>query len=99
MFGGKIQEIYEKYGLKCVYPPVFLIFFLFNFISSFGMSYPAMDPNELCVIAVSQFFTGKNWAGVMVSVDYYYGFLQGLLYTPVMLIFKTLRRSTWLLRR
>lgn len=88
MFGGKIQEIYEKYGLKCVYPPVFLIFFLFNFISSFGMSYPAMDPNELCVIAVSQFFTGKNWAGVMVSVDYYYGFLQGLLYTPVMLIFK-----------
>lgn len=87
MLGGKVQEIYEKYGLKCVYPPIFLLFFLFNFISSFGMSYPAMDPNELCVIAVSQFFTGNSWAGVMVSVNYYYGFLQGLIYAPVMLIF------------
>ncbi len=88
MFGGKLQEIYEKYGLKCVYPPVYVLFFLFNFLASFGMSYPAMDPNELGVIAVSQFLTGKNWAGIMVSVDYYYGFLQGALYVPVMLIFR-----------
>ncbi len=87
MFGGKIHELYEKYGLKCVYPPVFILFFLFNFLSSLGMTYPAMDPNELGVIAVAQFFTGKSWAGIMVSVDYYYGFVQALLYTPVMLIF------------
>ena len=88
MFGGKIQEIYEKYGLKCVYPPIYLLFFLFNFLSSFGMNYPATDPNELGVIAVAHFFTGKSWAGIMVSVNYYYGFLQGLLYTPAVLIFR-----------
>lgn len=87
MFGGKIQEIYEKYGLKCVYPLIFLLCFFFNFISSFGMTYPAMDPNELGVIAVAQYFAGKSWAGIMVSVDYYYGFLQGLIYTPIMLLF------------
>ncbi len=88
MFGGKIQEIYEKYGLKCVYPPIFILSFLFNFLSSLGMSYPAMDPNELGVIAVAHFLTGKSWAGIMVSVDYYYGFLQGALYIPAVLIFK-----------
>lgn len=87
MFGGKIQEFYEKYGLRCVYPPLFIFSFLFNILASIGMDYPAMDPNELGVIAVSQFFAGKSWAGIMVSVDYYYGFLQGLIYTPVMLLF------------
>ncbi len=87
MFGGKIQEVYEKYGLKFVYPFVYIAFFIFNYLSSFGLDYPAMDPNELGVIAVSQFMTGKSWAGVMVSVDYYYGFLQAVLYVPVMLIF------------
>lgn len=89
LFGGKIQEIYEKYGLKCVYPPIYLLCFLFNFITSVGMTYPAMDPNELGVIAVAQYFAGKSWAGIMVSVDYYYGFLQGLIYTPVMLLFNS----------
>ncbi len=87
MFGGKLRDIYEKYGVKSVYPIIYIIFFLINFLSTLGMTYPATDPNELCVIAVSQFFTGKSWAGVMCSVDYYYGFLQGIIYTPIMLIF------------
>ena len=87
MLGGKLKDIYEKYGVKSVYPVIYIVFFLVNFLSTLGMTYPATDPNELCVIAVSQFFTGKNWAGVMCSVDYYYGFLQGIIYTPVMLIF------------
>ncbi len=88
MLGGKLRDIYEKYGVKSVYPVIYVMFFLTNFLSSLGMTYPATDPNELCVIAVSQFFTGKNWAGVMCSVDYFYGFLQGIIYTPVMLIFR-----------
>jgi len=89
MLGGKLKDIYEKYGVKSVYPVIYILFFLVNFLSTLGMTYPATDPNELCVIAVSQFFTGKNWAGVMCSVDYYYGFLQGIIYTPVMLIFNS----------
>ncbi|MBR5089041.1 MAG: hypothetical protein IK093_06400 [Ruminiclostridium sp.] len=51
------------------------------------MTYPAVDPNELSVIAVADFFAGRTWTGVMVSVDYYYGFLQGLIYTPVVMLF------------
>ncbi len=51
------------------------------------MSYPAVDPNELSVIAVADFFAGRSWTGVMVSVDYYYGFLQGMIYTPVVILF------------
>ena len=87
MLGGKISEIYEKYGLKCVYPLIYILFFLLNFLTSLGMSYPATDPNELSIIAVAQYFAGKNWAGVMCSVDYYYGFIQGLIYSPVMFVF------------
>lgn len=89
MLGGKISEIYEKYGVKCIYPIIYIFFFLINFLSSLGMSYPATDPNELSVIASAQYFAGKSWAGVMCSVDYYYGFIQGLIYTPIMLIVKS----------
>ena len=89
MLGGKLRDIYDKYGVKSVYPIIYLLFFLGNFLPNIGMTYPATDPNELCVISVSQFFTGKSWAGVMCSVDYYYGFLQGIIYTPIMLIFRS----------
>ena len=89
MLGGKLRDIYDKYGVKSVYPIIYLLFFIGNFLPNIGMTYPATDPNELCVIAVSQFFTGKSWAGVMCSVDYYYGFLQGIIYTPIMLIFRS----------
>lgn len=64
------------------------MFFILNIIGGLGMSFPAVDPNELSVIAVADLFAGRSWAGVMVSVDYYYGFLQGLIYTPVILIFE-----------
>ncbi len=50
------------------------------------MKLPATDPNELSVIAISDYFIGRSWAGIMVSVDYYYGFLQGLIYVPIMLV-------------
>ena len=89
MLGGRLRDFYEKYGVKSVYPVIYIIFFLANFLPALGLTYPATDPNELCVIAVSQFFTGNSWAGVMCSVDYFYGFLQGLVYTPVMLIFSS----------
>lgn len=82
-----LDELYKKHGGRLVYPLLFVCFFLIQFIGALGMSYPAMDPNELSVIAVAQFFTGKSWSGVMCAVDYYYGFLQGLIYAPVMLIF------------
>ena len=50
------------------------------------MIYPATDPNELSVIAVADYLAGRSWAGVMVSVDYYYGFLQGMLYVPIVML-------------
>lgn len=83
----KLRAIYEKYGNKAVYPPLYIMFLVLNLIGGLGMTYPAVDPNELSIIAVADFFAGRNWAGVMVSVDYYYGFLQGLIYTPVVILF------------
>lgn len=87
MSAERLEELYKKHGGRLVYPLIFVVFFLIQFIGALGMSYPAMDPNELSVIAIAQFFTGKSWSGVMCSVDYYYGFLQGLIYAPVMLVF------------
>ena len=88
MIYDKLRAIYRKYGNKAIYPPMFVMFFIFHLIGGLGMTYPAVDPNELSVIAVADFFAGRNWAGVMVSVDYYYGFLQGLLYTPIVILFE-----------
>ena len=87
MIYEKLRAIYTRYGNKAVYPPLFIIFFVYHLIGGITMSYPAVDPNELSVIAVADFFAGRSWAGVMVSVDYYYGFLQGMIYTPIVLLF------------
>lgn len=84
----RLEAIYEKYGGKAFYPLLFLLFFLLHFTSAFGMAYPATDPNELSVIAVGEWLLGNNWSGVMCSVDYYYGFLQGFLYAPALLLFR-----------
>lgn len=84
----RLEAVYEKYGGKAIYPPLFLFFFLLHFLSSFGLTYPATDPNELSVIAVGDWLLGKNWSGVMCSVDYYYGFLQGFLYAPALFLFR-----------
>jgi len=83
----KLRAIYARYGNKAIYPPLFIIFFVYHLIGGMSMSYPAVDPNELSVIAVADFFAGRSWAGVMVSVDYYYGFLQSMIYTPVVVLF------------
>ena len=66
---------------------MFIFFFTMNLIGGLVMKYPAVDPNELSVIATADFFAGRSWAGVMVSIEYYYGFLQGLIYTPIVLLF------------
>lgn len=87
----KLRALYDKYGNKAVYPPLFLFFLALHLLGSQGMVYPAVDPNELSVIAISQFFIGKSWTGVMCASDYYYGFLQGILYIPAMLFFDSPR--------
>ncbi len=87
MIYDKLRALYEKYGNKMIYPVIYLCFLTINIIGGLGMKLPATDPNELSVIAVSDWFIGRSWEGIMVSVDYYYGFLQGLIYVPVMLLF------------
>ncbi len=87
MIYDRLRAIYEKYGNKAVYPPLFIFFFVLHLLGGLGMAYPAVDPNELSVIAVADFFVGRSWTGVMVSVDYFYGFLQGLIYVPAVLMF------------
>ena len=79
MIYDKLRALYDKYGNKAVYPPLFIFFFMLHLLGGIGMEYPAVDPNELSVIAVADFFAGRSWTGVMVSVDYYYGFLQGMI--------------------
>ena len=81
-----MRAIYAKYGNRAIYPVVFILFFVMNIIGGLAMKYPAVDPNELSVIAVADFFCGRSWSGVMVSIDYYYGFLQGILYTPIVAV-------------
>ena len=53
MIYDKLRAIYDKYGNKAVYPPLFLFFFALHLIGGLGMAYPAVDPNELSVIAVA----------------------------------------------
>lgn len=81
------SSFYEKHSHKIIVLTIYAVFVAVNTVFAFMQTYPGIDPNEISVAATGGFFGGKNWSDILTGVSYYYDFLQGLLYTPIMLIF------------
>lgn len=80
------HKFYNKYGNKGAMLVIFILWFAVNAFFSLQMTLPSIDPNEFGVAATGAFFCGANWTGVMSGTEYFYGYIQGLLYTPIMLL-------------
>lgn len=80
------HKFYVKRGSHGVMFIMFALWFTVNVIFAVQMTLPSIDPNEFGVAATGAFFCGADWSGVMSGTEYFYGYIQGLLYTPIMLL-------------
>ena len=75
-------------GKKIVPMVLYLAFFVLHLTLSSAAYLPSIDPNEFTSAALANMFTGADWTAAMSRSDYFYGFLQSLLYVPVVFFIK-----------
>lgn len=83
-----LKRLYGRAGQKSVMLLLYLVFFALHMAASAAVYLPSIDPNEFSAAALANMFIGGDWSSAMSRSDYFYGFLQALLYVPAMLITK-----------
>lgn len=83
---GLLNRIYGRVGHKGIMFLLYLSFFALHTIISASVYLPSIDPNEFSSAALANMFLGGDWTAAMGKSDYFYGFLQSLLYVPAMLV-------------
>lgn len=81
-----LSRIYSRAGNRGIKSLLYLVFFAVHLLISLSSHLPSMDPNEFSAAAMANMFIGGNWSAAMSRSDYYYGFLQSIIYIPAMLI-------------
>lgn len=83
-----LKRFYSVFGDRGVMFIMFAANVVMHSLLSIYMELPAVNPDEIGVLSVSAFYTGKDWSGLMGQIGYYYGYVQALFYAPLFLIFK-----------
>lgn len=83
-----LSRIYGRAGNRGIKFLLYLVFFSLHFVLALSSHLPAVDPNEFTSAAIANMFIGGDWTAAMSRSDYYYGFLQAVLYIPAMLFTK-----------
>ena len=83
-----LGKLHSRAGQKAVLLLLYLFFFALHLAVAQSAYLPSIEPNEFTAAALANMFTGGDWTAAMSRSDYFYGFLQALLYVPAMLITK-----------
>ncbi|MCM1055237.1 MAG: hypothetical protein NC394_06915 [Bacteroides sp.] len=83
-----LSRMYGRAGNRGIKLLLYLVFFALHFCISLSSYLPSIDPNEFTAAALANMFAGGDWTAAMSRSDYYYGFLQSVLYIPALLITK-----------
>lgn len=81
-----LSRIYSRAGNRGIMTLLYLVFFAVHFLISLSSHLPSIDPNEFSAAAMANMFIGGDWSAAMSRNDYYYGFLQSIIYIPAMLV-------------
>ena len=81
-----LRRFYFKIGHRGVKFLIYLLFLTVHVLLSLQATLPSIDPNEFGVAAISALFSGNDWSAAMSQNDYFCGFIQAALYTPIMLV-------------
>ena len=88
MKSALLKRLYGRAGHKGIMFLLYLVFFALHMAASAAAYLPSIDPNEFSSAALANMFIGGDWTAAMSRSNYFYGFLQAILYIPVMLITK-----------
>ena len=88
MESALLKRLYGRAGHKGIMLLLYLVFFALHTAASSAAYLPSIDPNEFSAAALANMFMGGDWTAAMSRSDYFYGFLQAILYVPAMLITK-----------
>ena len=83
-----LKRLYGRAGHKGIMFLLYLVFFALHLAASAAAYLPSIDPNEFSSAALANMFIGGDWTAAMSRSDYFYGFLQAILYVPAMLVTK-----------
>lgn len=80
-----LSRFYSRAGNRGIKLLLYLVFFAMHLLLSLSSHLPSIDPNEFSVAAMTNMFIGGDWSAAMSRSDYFYGFLQSVIYIPAML--------------
>ena len=83
-----LKRLYGGAGQKGVLFLLYLVFFALHMAVAAAAYLPSIEPDEFTAAALANMFVGGDWTAAMSRSDYFYGFLQAVLYIPAMLITK-----------
>lgn len=81
-----LRSFYGKVGHRGIRLLIYLLFFTTHILMTLWVELPSIDPNEFSVSAIAALFSGSDWSAAMSRNSYYSGYIQGALYTPIMLL-------------
>lgn len=83
-----LQNFNRNFGDRGIMFVLFACSVVIHSILSMNMELLSVHPDEIGTAATAAFYAGKDWSGIMEPIGYYYGYVQALFYTPLMLMFK-----------
>ena len=83
-----LTRLQGKAGQRGLLLLLYLVFFAMHTAVSAAAYLPSIEPNEFTAAALANMFAGGDWTAAMSRSDYFYGFLQAILYVPALLITK-----------
>ncbi len=83
----KLERFYATFGDRGVMFILFAFSVVIHALLSLNMELPAVNPDEIGVASIAAFYAGKDWSGLMYPIGYYYGYVQAMIYLPLVLVF------------
>lgn len=83
---NKLDRFYIKCGDRGIMTLLFLCSVIIHTLVSLTMNMMIIAPDEFGMVSVSALICGKDWSGVMPEITGFHGFIQAVLYAPVMLL-------------
>lgn len=83
----KLKRFYAAFGDRGIMFILFAFSVVVHALLSINMQLPAVNPDEIGVAGVAMFYSGHDWSTLIGAIGYYYGYIQALFYTPLVIVF------------
>lgn len=79
----RLEQFYESFGDKGVMFILYVLGVVINVLLSIFAELPAIYPDEINAAGAAAMYSGKDWTGLLNSMEGGSGYVQALFYTPL----------------